>query len=154
MGRPRAGQDAGETLIEIVISLMMVGIMVSAVVLAVGEGAQLTGLHQQLVTTDVALKRGAEAVKNHSYISGKPGIALATDYQSVAAAAVPAGYTVTVSPPVRCAPKTTGPTYDARTATACTGAAAEGLQLIELTITSNATGTRTQQGTVVMKRKP
>lgn len=153
MGRPRTARDAGETLIEIVISIMMIGIMVSAVVLAVGEGAQLTGVHQQIVTTEIGLKVAAEAVKDAPFVSGKDGAALASDYQGIAQASAPAGHSVAVKP-VACAPKTTTATYSAASAATCTAATStEGLQLVTLTVSTNGGTTATAESTVVVKRK-
>lgn len=80
--------DAGETLIESVISVCMLAIGVVAVLGVIISGTYLTGEHRAATVSDVAVKVVAEAVKSAPYVDG------ATTY---AVPAVPSGHVATVT---------------------------------------------------------
>jgi len=139
--------DSGETLLEIVISILMIGLAVSALVTAIGAGATLTIGHRQLTTADVALKGAAESVKAAGFATGRTSTQAEADYQS-ALPAPPNGFTADVEQ-VSCVPSRTAATYAAFAAVACTGVATEQLHLVRVRVTS----ADTNEVTTLMKRK-
>lgn len=137
MRRQRDRGDAGETLIEMVLSVLFVSLAVVMIVAAVGTGVSMTTSHKSLTDTDVALKRAAEHVK---------GLAFATTATySVSSLAFPAGVSVAVTS-VKCLPASAG-SQNLTAATTCT--ATDTLQVVAL----SATASGTSEQTVVMKRK-
>lgn len=70
--------DEGETLIEAIISMLMIGIAVAAVLGAVTAGSVLSGGHRSLTNADVDVKAAAERLKGAVYVPG----ANAGTYQS------------------------------------------------------------------------
>jgi Tfp pilus assembly protein PilV len=138
-------RDAGETLIEVVISMLLLTMAVGAVLSAVGAGALFSGDHRALVASDVAAKRVAERVKGLTYVPS----AGASAYDA-AESTVPAGYLAVVGP-VTCWPGGTGTAATTEAFVACTSADL-GLQLVTVTVsTSDGTLSETTQ---VMKRRP
>lgn len=137
-----ARSEEGETLIEVVISVMLLGIAVTMIILSVSTSADLSIGHRTLTQTDVALKRAAEAVKAQTYVAS------ATPTYSLAGLTWPSGITVTVTKVV-CLSGTSG-SRDAAAATAglCTATGTD-LQLV----TIQAKGSDTDETTTVVKRK-
>jgi hypothetical protein len=84
--------DAGETLVESVISVCILGIGVVAVLGVIISGTYLTGEHRAATVSDVAVKVVAESVKSAPYVTG------ATTYS---VPVVPVGHVATVME-VRC----------------------------------------------------
>lgn len=134
----RSHDDAGETLIEIVISVLLISIAVTALVSATTSAANLSLGHRRVTDTDVALKKAAEAVKAATYKAGP-----APTY-TVPAPSVP-GISVKVTS-ISCLSGTTG-SVATGTAKPCTSDTTE-LQLVVLT----ATGTDTSETTTILKR--
>jgi Tfp pilus assembly protein PilV len=139
MTAPR-NDDRGETLVEIVISVLLIGIAVTALVAASTSSVNLSLGHRRLTDTDVALKKAAEGLKAATY---KPA-ATKTSYSVAADPGIPVNVAVTS---VLCLPGTTGATVSTSTAKACTSDTTE-LQLVVLT----ATGSGTSETTTILKR--
>jgi Tfp pilus assembly protein PilV len=59
----RRQSEAGESLIEIVIALVILGAVVSAMLAAIATSATSSKSHRDLVTADAALRNYAEATK-------------------------------------------------------------------------------------------
>lgn len=133
--------DAGETLIEMVLSILFVSLSVVMILAAIGTGTTLTSSHKTLTDTDVALKRAAELVKAQSYVVK----ATAASYPLTSLTGLN-GVTVTVSS-VKCLPTSSG-SQDVSAATVCT-TTDTGLQVVSL----SATASGTSEQTVVLKRK-
>lgn len=138
----RQARDVGETLIEIVISIVLLSIAVTMIILAVASSASFAVSHRTLTQTDVALKRAAEAIKAQAYVAS------ATPTYSLAALTFPTYVTVTVTR-VACL-SGTGGSLDAATAAAsqCTTSGTD-LQLVTIT----AAGAGTDESTTVVKRR-
>lgn len=95
-GGRRPSGDAGETLIELLISLMILGITVAAIIAGLGTGIVTTTIHRKNTVAGDFLRDYAEKVKGTGYVE----CATATAYSATALGmSVPAGYTVTASAP-------------------------------------------------------
>jgi hypothetical protein len=123
LGPVRSGSEAGETLLEVVISVFMISIAVVMIIAAVGAGVDLSLGHKRVANTDVALKRLAEAVKAQAYAPG------ATTY-SVAGVTLPTGITA-LAPTVKCLSGISG-SKSATTATNAPCALPTDVQLVTL----------------------
>jgi type II secretory pathway pseudopilin PulG len=146
----RRPQDGGETLIESLISIIIIGIAVAAILGAVASGSELTGAQRDSTTSDVALKAATEYVKQLPYSPSATYVIPTTDPPGV----IPAGFSASVTE-VRCyQPGTAQTTYSVDSATdfpVCTGLNDNGLQLVTITAAkSNGSAIETTQ---IMKRK-
>lgn len=97
--------DAGASLIEIVMAIVILGVVVSSLLAALGTAALSSKAHRDLTTADTVLRSYAEATKaavRHDCTS--PGLpVVVTPPQGV-----PGGYSVTLTPnPLICPPPTT-----------------------------------------------
>lgn len=148
MGWTRERPDAGESLIEILISILLLGVSVAAVLAALANGSNMSAVHRSDTTADVVLRSYAEAVKAAPYSP------FATGYPPLVAAVhgfvAVSGYTVTAS--VSCGvPAGLDSSIDASEFRACTAAddLAKTLQRVDLEVTYSA---GTKQRVTVFKR--
>jgi hypothetical protein len=138
--RAARATDGGETLIESVISTMLLGVAVLAIIGAVFTGVILSGGHRSVTTADVAVKTIAEGIQAATYVSG------ATTYSPNTA---PSGYTATVLS-VKCVPPLLT-TVSVADLTSCTPTDS-GLQFVAVQVSAVNGGAFETVG--VMKRKP
>lgn len=136
--------DTGETLIEVVISLLMFGLAGAGILGAVSSSSLLSSDHRKLAVSDIALKVVSEAVKEAAYVP-----AAGDGAYSAAGGAAPAGYTAVVGP-VRCWPGGAALSYSVDGFQPC-ASGDEGLQLVTVKVQS-ADG-RAVETTQVMKRR-
>ena len=138
MGHSRRRDDCGLTLIELVVTVAILGI--SFVALVAGIGAAVAGSTQQRrrAATDAVVRTAADHIRDFGPTPAQAYADCALDYDAAATAAVPAGYAATA--------KVVG-YWDGEAATnhftiaqpsSCldTPAKDNGLQLIELQVTS------------------
>lgn len=143
--------DAGETLVESIISVMFVGLVVTALILAIGTATSLSGSHRDLTSADLGLKTASEAIKTATYSIGasksayngvlpilaSPYVASVTSIQCVQSQ--PVSTTYAVGPQPACTPNIPSPqTNDV------------GLQLVNIEV--RTTSGHVVEKTTVMKR--
>ncbi len=90
--RRRGADEAGDSLVEIVLALVIIGVVVGAFVATFSTGATASSAHRNLVTADAVLRNYAEATKlaSRSCTAGAP--------LAVSPPALPAGFTVASNP--------------------------------------------------------
>ena len=94
--------DAGETLLEIIIAIVVVGAVVSAYFATYSTAALGSTSHRNLVTADGILRSTAEAIKG----AIRNDCATSTTYTTVSTT-IPANFSATVSPStLNCPPAT------------------------------------------------
>ena len=136
-GRP---SDAGETLIEILLSIVILGISVSALMFGMGSAATTSGYHD---------RQAQQAETQRNLVDGLqslPYTACATTYASPAGL-VPTGYSVTVN----VVGYASGATYPYPAACPATGD--EGAQQLLVTVSQSDTRVRSEE-LYVVKRTP
>jgi hypothetical protein len=157
---PASRRDSrGETLIESLISIMIIGIAVAAILGAVASGSILTGGHRDLTGSDVGLKAVAESIKSTqlAYIDNAvsdTGSPVAKRY-TIPVSEIPAGFTAHITS-VLCWQPGASTTYNVTDPAAfptCSSSTDNGLQLVTLTLALTTNG-GSLQTTQIMKRKP
>jgi type II secretory pathway pseudopilin PulG len=96
--RRRGADEAGDSLIEIVFALVIIGTVIGAFVASFSTGATASGAHRNNVTADVVLRNYAEATKaaaRSSCSSTNVGQAFVITYP---APGVPSGFSVSATP--------------------------------------------------------
>jgi type II secretory pathway pseudopilin PulG len=98
-----AGQDLGETLLEILVAVAILGIAVVAVIGSLGIGIKTSDIHRQQATAGTTVRDYAEAVGtalagNVAGSGGYTGCATAGAYATPPGYSPPSGYTASVVP--------------------------------------------------------
>jgi len=134
--RPR-GDDDGETLIELIMAVAIMGIAVVAIVGGFATTILMSDIHRKQATAGAYVRSYAEAVNGHYDQSASP------NYPPAALGfTVPAGFTATVTPPVLC---WTGTAFG-------TCLASSTVQQVTLNVAS--TDSRASESLVVVVRRP
>jgi len=91
--------DRGESLIELVVAVTIMGIAVVAIVAGLGISVLLSDVHRKQATAGVAVRDYAEAVENAVVAGGYVACANADghDYAAPAGFTVPSGYAPSVA---------------------------------------------------------
>ena len=147
----RSSDDSGETLLEVIISLLVIGLAVAAVLGGVAAGSTLSAAHRTLTTADVTVKSRVEAVERLPY---DPSATAGNSTYDATAASVPSGFTGDITA-IRCVPAPAAASLDLADPAAapeCTGGNDQGLQILTLTVQA-ASGTATETVTFA-KRRP
>jgi type II secretory pathway pseudopilin PulG len=99
--RRRGADEAGDSLIEIVFALVIIGVVIGAFVASFSTGATASSAHRYNVTADVVMRNYAEATKTAARANcTTQGQALKITYPPPGP---PAGFTATSNPdPVLC----------------------------------------------------
>jgi len=125
---PRAANQAGETLIELLMAMSILGTAVVALVGGIGTSIVMSDIHRKQATAGAVVRTYAEAIQSGVTTSTKPYV----DCANVSAYASPAGftqvggYTATV----------VAVTYWSGTAFATTCSSDEGVQKLALRVSS------------------
>lgn len=94
----RRPDEAGDSLIEIVIALVIIGVVIGAFVSTFSTGATASTAHRTLVTTDAVLRNYAEQTKAAARgCTPTPGATFTIGYPSPPG--IPAGFSVSSSLP-------------------------------------------------------
>jgi hypothetical protein len=96
--RGAAADEAGDSLIEIVFALVIIGVVIGAFVASFSTGATASSSHRNNVTGDVVLRNYAEATKTGAR-SCTPGGSFTIAYPSTPG--LPTGYQVSPVPNTR-----------------------------------------------------
>lgn len=140
-----SAREAGETLVESMISVMFVGLVVTTLVLAIGSATSLSGSHRDLTRADLGLKSSIEAVNAANYASGTLS---ASTYSAQLPSVSP--YVAAVQS-VSCIQSQASTSYIAAAAPRCTDLNDVGLQLV--TVQVKTTSGEVAETTTIMKRK-
>lgn len=130
--------ERGETLIEILLSTMVLGLAVSALMFGMGTAATTSGFHARQAQETEAVRNLAAAVKQATYSD------CAAEY-TPAAGFLPSGYSATIA--------VTGYASGATFASACPSTGDEGVQRVQVTV-SQTDARVAPETVVVVKRKP
>jgi type II secretory pathway pseudopilin PulG len=126
MGRLRAlRSDVGETLVELLLALVILGIAAVAILGGLLLSVQSSDLHRKAATGGAYVRSFAEAIQNHVDSSGYKSCATAkASYEAVPVPDLPSGYSV----------KVTG--VQSWNGTAWGSCSANGIQRLNLEVTS------------------
>lgn len=127
--------DAGETLVEVLISLVVVGLAVAALLGAVLVGSELSAAHRDDARADLDLRTVAEQVKAAGWSSNPNSVT----------------YSPAQSGPVRCWSPALGAVQDPPSWSPCDGTNDHGMQFI--TLAAQVDGRR-ETVQVVKRRQP
>lgn len=103
----RQRNDTGDTLVEILFAVVIIGIIVSAFFATMSTSASASKTHRDFVTADAVLRDYAESAKQaarNTCTAGNVGSSFAVSYTP------PAGTGVTVAATGRTCPAVSGPT--------------------------------------------
>jgi type II secretory pathway pseudopilin PulG len=90
--RRGARRDAGETLVEIVLTVVIIGVAVTALITGLASTATASNTNRSLVTADAIMRNLAEAVKDAA------SHCQAGDVLAVEPVATPAGFSTSIDP--------------------------------------------------------
>ncbi len=149
-GANRTSDDRGETLLELVIAVVILGIAVVAIVGGLASSVLISDVHRRQAQTGVIVRDYAEALQAAITADQANYVACAGPANYVPSAAaiaatgftVPSGYTATASVQY----------WDGSAFGACPAGGDTGLQRVSLTVTSD--NGRARQSLVVLVRKP
>jgi prepilin-type N-terminal cleavage/methylation domain-containing protein len=136
-------EDRGETLIELLVALSILGIALVAIVGALGASITMSDVHRKQSTAGAEVRNYAELVENYVAGTGYSACAAPTAYAAATVGyAAPTGYTA--------APATVK--YWTGSAWSASCSSDTGLQ--QLTLSVSSTDTRAAERVVVVLRKP
>ena len=141
-GRRPGSNDDGETLIELIMAVAIMGISVVAIVGGFATSILMSDVHRKQATAGAYVRSYAESVE--TYVAA--GYFNPTTSPSVLQAAVgfvaPSGFAATVRPPVRC---WTGAVF---------GTCKASSTVQQITLNVKSTDSRASESLVVVVRKP
>ena len=136
-------EDRGETLIELLVAMAILGVALVAIVGAFGASITMSDVHRKQASAGAAVRNYAELVSN--YVAG-------TGYSSCAAASAYAAGTVGYTAPTGYAASPVSIKYWTGSAWSASCASDSGLQ--QLTLSVSSTDTRAVERLVLVLRKP
>lgn len=140
---PGDGGDRGETLVELLITIVIMGITVVAVVGALMTSIQMSDIHRKQATAGTVARDYAETVDRYVGSTGYAGCAAPSAYSpSTVGFAAPSGFTASVAS-VR---------YWSGTAWTSTCSSDLGLQQVTVQVASD--DARATESSVLVVRKP
>jgi prepilin-type N-terminal cleavage/methylation domain-containing protein len=92
-----ARDDRGETLIELLMTVVIMGIAVAAIVGGIGTSVLMSDIHRKQATAGAAVRDYAEAIENAVTGGGYVACATTTAYASPPGFTVPPGYSTSVA---------------------------------------------------------
>jgi Tfp pilus assembly protein PilV len=142
---PNARPDLGETLIETLLAIMIVGIAVTAVLGGVAAASTLSGSHRDLTQGDLSLKQAAESLKAQPY-SACGAYSPATCVTGYVLPTLAGGRTASFT--VLCLPVIAQSNVNTSTAVLCNAVSDRGLQIVRVSLTGSPAET-----TEILKRQ-
>jgi type II secretory pathway pseudopilin PulG len=133
--------DGGETLIELLMAVAIMGIAVVAIVGGIGTSILMSDVHRKQATAGAVVRQYAEAIESSVAAGNYVDCATVAAYSSPPGLSIPPGYTATAT----AASSWTGLVWD-------TCSIDNGYQKITLTVRSN--DTRASESLDVILRKP
>lgn len=146
-GPSRTRAEAGETLIELMVAVLVMGLAIVAILAGITTMITTSAYHRGSV------RAGNEATTIAELIQGAPYECPGTYATAYAPPAYtkPTGYTVTVATPKYLDSRTTStPTFGRTT---CTAATDQGLQSITVTVRANRSGRNATESVTIVKQK-
>ena len=141
--RGAAPDDRGETLVELMIAIAIIGNAAVAILGGLILSVKTSTVHRNEATGGAYVRSFAEAVQNHVDANGYTACgSAASTYQGVTVPDLPAGYTKTVT------------NVQSWTGSAWGSCTADGIQRVQLSVTStgDASHRATERLTVVLRR--
>jgi len=141
--RARIRSEAGETLVEVLVALAILGIAAVAILSGLQLSVQASDLHRKEATGGAYVRSFAEAIQNYVDTSGyKSCASAATTYAGIVVPDLPNGYVTKV---------TSVQSWNGTVWGACTD---NGIQRLELEVTStgDAVHKATEKLTVILRR--
>jgi Tfp pilus assembly protein PilE len=140
---PADGADRGETLVELLITIVIMGVTVVAVVGGLMTSIQMSDIHRKQATAGAAVRDYAETVDRYTGSTGYVACAPASAYSpSTVGFTAPAGYTASVA------------SVRYWTGAAWTSACASDLGLQQVTVQVASDDARATESSVLVVRKP
>lgn len=136
-------EDAGETLIELIIAVAIMGVAVVAIVGGIATTILMSDIHRKQATAGSYVRSYAEAVGDYVAVPGNfDPTSSPSALQTDVGFAAPTGFAATVTPPVRC--------WDGAAFGTCDTTST--VQQVTLNVAS--TDSRASESLVVVVRKP
>jgi type II secretory pathway pseudopilin PulG len=138
--------DTGETLVELVIAVAIMGIAVVAIVSGIATTILMSDIHRKQATAGAYVRSYAEAVESHVDAGNFNPSTTPAALQSAVVFDVPDNFTATVTAPVRCWNETSG--------LGVFGGCAPGSTVQQVTLNVASDDSRASESLVVVVRKP
>jgi prepilin-type N-terminal cleavage/methylation domain-containing protein len=91
---PRCAGDRGDSLIEILMAITIMGIAFTAILTGFGTSIKASGLHQDMADSQAAVRNAAEQLKSNTYVPCA-GVGATANYT----ASVPSGFHLDIAAP-------------------------------------------------------
>jgi len=132
----RVTSDAGETLIEVVLSVIILGIAAVALLESMATSTKLSDIHRKQANAAAYVRDYAEAVQN--WVAAPSSSSNPTNYQVCASSTAYSPSTVSYTVPVGyVATESAALTWNGGAWGACSGATDNGIQRVTLTVATN-----------------
>ncbi len=148
--RMSRSDERGETLVELLIAIVILGVAVTTLLAALATAITASASHRRHATSDTLARSFAEALSDPDPASGTPYVDCATSYPLPGYLAVPTGFDAPTTAVSYWKAGSTGAS-DADFTTTCPPAGDQGLQRVTITVRATANGE--QSVVTVLKRR-